>query len=121
MTKHNRQPAGGGKQKVDHWVPWALCRPVPGLSAKESWPWCTACLSYTHPAPAEAVTYCGLLFSFRQVAQGQSQAVSDTDQHQNPSQEPLSQHTQWPASANIRAGTNKFHKWFIYWEILAGT
>ena len=37
--------------------------------------------------PEEAATNYGLLFSTKQIAQGQSQAASDIDLHRSPSQE----------------------------------
>ena len=62
--------------------------------------------SHVHPGPAETVTNCVSFCSSKQVAQSQSQALSDIGLHQNPSQEAQNQHTQWPASENIRAIPN---------------
>ena len=46
-------------------------------------------VSHIHPGIAKIATNCGQLCSSKPVAQGQSQAVSDIDLHQSPSQEAL--------------------------------
>ena len=75
--------------------------------------------SHMHPDPAEVATNCGLLLvpnRFLRTSHGQHLTLACTG-----SLPKGSEHTQGPASDNIKAGSNKLHKKHFQREISADT
>ena len=68
-------------------VPSAFCSSVPGLGAGRNHPLYTAWSLLHTPRPSRVATNCGSFGSPNQVAQVQSQTISDIDLHQRHSQE----------------------------------
>lgn len=64
-------------------VPWVFCRPTPGLCTDGRKLDVQLGPSHASWQPAEAAINYRLLYSSKQVAQGQSQAVPDSDLLQN--------------------------------------
>lgn len=106
-------------------VLWIFYRPVPRLctDVRKCWwvGWPLPCILIL----AKAAIKCRLVYSSKQVAQGQSQAVPDTDLPQSPSQEAPEQHTWWQTSDHIRSysisSTSSIPKDFSSYQALLGT
>ena len=78
--------------------------------------------SFLHtPRPSRGSCKLWITCSSKQITESQSQEVSYIGLHQSSTQEAQEKYTQWQALDNIRAGSNKLHKWHIQREILAGT
>ena len=75
------------KPEIDLSVLWPLTDLLLGLVLLEANLGTKLGLSCAHPAPTNIATNCGLIFSFQQVFQGQSQASLNIDLYPNTSQE----------------------------------
>ena len=111
VTEPNRQWTGRGRQSQAEgdpvrvwWIFAALPRHPAGASKRRIW---CAALFLRAAKPSEAATN-WIACSSKQMAESQAQTLSDIAIYHCSSQEAQNQHTQRPASDNIRAGFKSF-------------